>query len=544
MIILAKQLCITFDDDKIEIKESEKEISLYYWCIVNNKMCLLDEWDDKNKLSPKEVSYGSKKKYWWKCHKCSHLWQTTIYHRTIRNQGCQMCNGVNVVKPGINDLLTKCPDVAKEWHPTMNGDLTPSNITYKSGKKVWWLCPKGHEYQATPHDRVGDDTGCHICSARRNTSFPEQALFFYIRKMYPDAISRYKDIFEHGMELDIYIPSIKIGIEYDGYNWHKSKEQHERERKKYQICQDKEIMLYRIKDIESDLWEDVANKIFWVNNSKNKNQIEHVIQEVLDWLDPKTNLFTKNLLNLDFHSAIRVNFEKDKIEISKYLSEIQNSLVETIPDIAEQWDYESNKPLIPEMFSKGSNEIVWWICTKCGKSYEASINHKNRKDSRCCPTCAKVEQGKTFTNYKVRQVGSLRKTNPNLAKEFHPTKNGELTVDNITAGRFKKVWWQCSKCNYEWEASPNNRSKGVGCPHCSGRVAMPGVDDIVTLKLPFMDEWDYEKNKDVDPHVMLPGSGKKVWWKCRKCENEWLTEIRLRNQGCGCSKCRCRKSKK
>ena len=35
------------------------------------------------------------------------------------------------------------------------------------------------------------------------------------------------------MELDIYIPSIRLGIEFDGANWHNSTTQLEREEKKY-----------------------------------------------------------------------------------------------------------------------------------------------------------------------------------------------------------------------------------------------------------------------------------------------------------------------
>lgn len=522
----------------------KNSISLYDWCIKNNDKKLINEWDkEKNSLYDiHSITCGTAKKVWWRCSKCNYSWEATVYHRTKRNQGCPMCNGVNFAKPGINDLLTNAPEIVKEWHPSKNGDLTPNNITYKSGKKVWWLCPKGHEYQAKPHDRVGDGTGCPICSARRNTSFPEQALFFYIKKMYPDAISRYKDIFINGMELDIYIPSRKIGIEYDGYNWHKSEEQHERERKKYKICSDNHIMLFRIKDMKSDLWEDVANKIFWIKNTKKPIEIQYVIQEVLDWLDPEINIFTKNSLNTNFHTYIICDLEKDKIEISKYLSDIEDSLVKTRPDIAEQWDYEANKPLTPEMFSRGSNDKVWWICTKCGKSYITSINHKNRQDSRCCPSCTKILKGQTFTSYKVNQVGSLAEVNPELAKEWHPTKNADLTPNDVTAGRFKKVWWLCSKCGYEWESSPNNRSKGIGCPHCSGRVAMPGVDDIVTLKLPFVEEWDYEKNGELNPIMFLPGSGKKVWWKCKECGNEWETAIRTRNIGHGCPSCGHKKS--
>ena len=40
---------------------------------------------------------------------------------------------------GVNDLATLYPELAKEWHPTKNGVLTPNNIACGSNKKVWWL---------------------------------------------------------------------------------------------------------------------------------------------------------------------------------------------------------------------------------------------------------------------------------------------------------------------------------------------------------------------------------------------------------------------
>lgn len=35
------------------------------------------------------------------------------------------------------------PDIALEWHPTRNGELTPYGVSAKSGKKVWWHCSEG-----------------------------------------------------------------------------------------------------------------------------------------------------------------------------------------------------------------------------------------------------------------------------------------------------------------------------------------------------------------------------------------------------------------
>lgn len=66
-----------------------------------------------------------------------------------------------------------------------------------------------------------------------------------MKKVFPDAISRYTEIFSNGMELDIYIPSIKLGIEYDGMAWHKT-DKIPREKKKYSICQENGIRLLRL----------------------------------------------------------------------------------------------------------------------------------------------------------------------------------------------------------------------------------------------------------------------------------------------------------
>ncbi|MDB3883712.1 zinc-ribbon domain-containing protein, partial [Candidatus Marinimicrobia bacterium] len=43
------------------------------------------------------------------------------------------------------NLAVLYPNIAKEWHSTKNGGLTPFDVTPGSGKKVWWICKKGHE---------------------------------------------------------------------------------------------------------------------------------------------------------------------------------------------------------------------------------------------------------------------------------------------------------------------------------------------------------------------------------------------------------------
>ena len=67
-------------------------------------------------------------------------------------------------------------------------------------------------------------------------------------------------------------------------------------------------------------------------------------------------------------------------------------------------------------------------------------------------------------------------THPNLASEFHPTKNGQLTTSNLRAGSDRKIWWVCSECEYEWKQGPSIRSgQGIGCPACCNTGFKPEV---------------------------------------------------------------------
>ena len=59
-----------------------------------------------------------------------------IAFRTTREQGCPYCAGRRVLA-GFNDLAAVAPDVAAEWHPTLNGELRPEMIMAGSSRHVW-----------------------------------------------------------------------------------------------------------------------------------------------------------------------------------------------------------------------------------------------------------------------------------------------------------------------------------------------------------------------------------------------------------------------
>ena len=110
-------------------------------CITDE--LLISEWNyEKNEgKKPSDYTVASNQSVWWRCSKCNYEWESKVGNRTILKRGCPCCAN-RVVVPGVNDLATKRPDLATQWHKTKNGDLTPQQVTVGSGKKYGGNVPK------------------------------------------------------------------------------------------------------------------------------------------------------------------------------------------------------------------------------------------------------------------------------------------------------------------------------------------------------------------------------------------------------------------
>tara|TARA_B100001971_G_scaffold142545_1_gene131712 strand:- start:311 stop:745 length:435 start_codon:yes stop_codon:yes gene_type:complete len=137
---------------------------------------------------------------------------------------------------------------------------------------------------------------------------------------------------------------------------------------------------------------------------------------------------------------------------------------------------------------------------------------------------------------KDTQDNNLAFKNPDLAKEWHPTKNGDLKPTDVTPGSNQKVWWQCLKNpEHEWKTIVKNRANGSGCPYCAGRKV--GEDNNLAVKQPKLaEEWHPTKNGALKPIEVTPGSHMKVWWMCGQ-GHEWETTVGSRTKGTGCPLC-------
>ena len=353
---------------------------------------LLKEWNyDRNgRLTPSDFKEHSARKIWWKCKK-GHEWCSSISDRS-RGDGCPYCSGKRVLV-GFNDLAHINPYIAKEWNYEKNGNKIPQKYTCKSGIKVWWKCEKGHEWKTSISNRSRGD-GCPKCNSGIRTSFPEQAIYFYVKKIYPDAVNRCTDVLPNGMEIDIFIPSINVGIEYDGSVWHESDKALEKEVKKYIECKRNDIFLIRVKEKGGNARENSCDVMLRIDDSFNNEAYSSLFMQLSKYIKIPNEIDVKN----------------DRVHIQEnYKTEIKNnSFGSKYADLVVEWDSEKNGMLTPYMFSSNSGERIWWKCCK----------------------------------------------------------------------------------NHSWQTTISTRAKGSGCPYCSGRYAIKGENDLQTLTPEIASEWN------------------------------------------------------
>jgi hypothetical protein len=200
-----------------------------------------------------------------------------------------------------------------------------------------------------------------------------------------------------------------------------------------------------------------------------------------------------------------------------------NDLAFKAPHLVAEWSPKNTES--PSQFLSQSHKKVWWVCS-AGHEYEAAISNRFRGSG--CPYCsgAKATAG-------VNDLTTLR---PDLASQWHPTKNGDLTPADFTLGSAVKVWWKCVR-DHVWKGDIKDRvTRGYGCPYCSNRRVLVGYNDLATTHPALANQWHPTKNKEFTPQMVTAGSDQPVWWLCEK-NHEWQAAISLRSSKNGCPTC-------
>lgn len=220
------------------------------------------------------------------------------------------------------------------------------------------------------------------------------------------------------------------------------------------------------------------------------------------------------------------NITSEILNFKSLFKTSDNSMLKANPSLWECWHFEKNNKININIYeaTKGSSKKVWWTCTSCTSDYDMPINKK--VNGRGCPYCV---------GYRVNHTNSLSSRLPNLASQWHPTKNGDLKPHQIVCGNTQKVWW-IGECGHEWEANTHNRVYGkTTCPYCiHNPKVLIGFNDLWTTH-PHIAQ--LLKNPELG-YSNTFGSSTKVNWKCADCKNENTSTIHsLHRRGAKCKKC-------
>jgi len=347
-------------------------------------------------LTPEITAHGSDKKVWWKCDKADdHEWEARVANRTINKSGCPCCHGSKAIKS--NCLSTIHPELIEQWHPIKNGNLTPEMFTHSSDKKIWWKCDEktGHEWEARIANRTRK-RGCPYCVNKKVCKSN------CLSTTHPELVKQ----------------------------WHPTKNGN----------LTPEMLTYGS-----------TKKVWWKCN----------VADDHEW---RTTINSRTGYKSGCPCCVGQKVVKS------------NCLSTTHPKIAKEWHSTKNGNLTPEMFTHSSHKKIWWQCNKAkDHKWEAYIYNRTGKRLHSCPCCDRK---------KVVKSNCLSTTHPQLAKQWHPAKNNDLTANMVTAGSDKKVWWQCNKAkDHEWKSRIANRTTHKrNCPYCNESKGEKEIENILKKK--------------------------------------------------------------
>lgn len=402
---------------------------------------LCKEWSkEKNlPLTAKDLTAGSGKSVWWNCKK-KHSWEAAPATRA-KGVGCPYCSNQRALF-GYNDLETKFPKLAKEWNFEKNTPLTPREVIPGSNKKYWWICPAGHDYEASAKSR-SRGSGCPFCSNNR------------LLKGFNDLATTHPHLAKE---------------------WNKSKNSNKKPseviagtNKKYwwECSLGHEWMQSPNGRVGGNDCPVCAHQKLWAGF----NDLATVNPKLASQWDSEKNGITPSEIMTgakflawwkcdqghEWQSQLRGRKDGNcSICLNRVFLQGFNDLETKHPELAEQWNTKKNTPLKPsEVLFTSRDKKYWWLC-KEGHEWEATL--ASRKIGNNCPVCSR--------QLVVAGVNDMATTNPELSASFDLKKNYPTKPDQVFAGTGKAFWWKCEE-GHSWQAVSNSRFYGRGCPTCA-----------------------------------------------------------------------------
>lgn len=453
-----------------------------------------NEWDfELNEIDPDTIAPHTNKAYYWKCLNGHESYQARVNNKISKNGGnCPKCSHQKFSKEF--SLQSINPELAREWDIELNGGVSPDEVFANSNKEYWWRCPKcGHAWKAKVNNR-SNGRGCPNCVKGLHTSFPEQVVFHYIKMVFPDAINNFK---LNRKELDVFIPSLRTGIEYDGEAFHRTAKKVSSDVKKTEYLNKQGIRIIRIRECGCAPFSSSAAEIIRIRYSADYRDLQHKLQLLLTELCRSNGI--KIIPTVDIE-AIRNEILAKIYTIpyeESFAAQIENSENEGMRKIA-QWDYVRNNPLMPIMVRPFSEKRVYWVCPN-------NPEHKWRNTVKSvslgfgCPFCSKKHRWTTEEWVAV-------------AQGVHGNKYDYSKVDYINSKTPVEII--CPKHGL-FTQIPTEHLSGKGCKFCAHQAFHP-KESLAVISPEIAKQWDYDRNKEsgVTPETIGINSTIRFWWHC------------------------------
>ena len=473
------------------------------------------EWDfEKNTIDPDSISPHYRTKVWWKCPN-GHSYDSLPGNKVQKTGGnCPYCSSQKLCKETSLGVVNS--DLAKEWHPTKNGNITPFDVFANSNQSYWWRCPIcGHEWRAKCSNRNIGKRGCPHCANSRSSSVPEQLLFRAIKSVCHDAINRHRIDKD---EVDVFIPSMNLGFEYDGQRFHNLAKLPKDIAKSKRLIK-KGITLYRFRENECPMFDLEKCLVVQVKYSPEYEDLELKLKELLTKLFPQ-----KKNINFNFGKEINeVRATLDCLPYEQSFAAVEAEKRKSGIEPVALWDYEANAPLTPEMVMPFSDKTVCWICP---------VDHRHKWKNTIksvslgygCKHCSKRHQYSTEEWIKE-------------AKNVHGDKYLYHLTQYIDSNT--KVEIVCPKHGM-FTQIPYYHLQGQGCPYCAHKKFHPS-ESLAVLYPEIAAQWDYELNESsgYTPNNIGIDTKKKFYWHCNNGYNHsYLATIAFRvNRNSDCAVC-------
>lgn len=415
---------------------------------------LMEEWDwSKNENEPNLLTRGSKVRAWWKCNKCYHEWDATIIGRMRLGYGCPECKRKeNLVKSRLRSIekygSIASQSVIDEWDWNKN-DENPEDLPIHYTKKLWWIGKDcGHSWDALPANRIKKGSGCPYCVGEKVL-----AGFNDLATTNPELLEWWSPNNEKLMSEVSAGSSLKsLWKCYLGHEWSAVISSVAKGRR-CRYCA-KKAVLEGFNDLATTHPEIVEKEWSFSKNSVLPSNVSAGSDLKVYWECPIGHSYKMSL-----HKKIKMGQGCSYCAGKRV--DTSNSLESTNPNIASMWIEAVDDPgLTPASVTSGSSKNILWRGEVCDHSFQRSV--KGMFISKKCPYC------EAFSNTQLLEgFNDLESRFPEVAKEWHPNKNGELTPNIVLSGSKKSSWWKCNK-GHEWKVSIDNRTRsGSTCSRCS-----------------------------------------------------------------------------